>query len=1148
MQSLRHFNTIAGMVRSVVLYGAPALFLLAGGLALRHGFSGWLWEYPPLHAIVESLGAFTAITLATVIVTLRSYDRLSPKYDHVAVALVAMGALELFHAAVPPGPTSQFLGDSNRLVGGVLLAATGLPRIGKTRRSALILAIAMTLLIAGGLFVILMSGHKLAHVGAVGRVMNLVACLGYLVAAGYFMGMWRRAADHGDLALYYFCSIMAVSCFRFLFALWWGPTWWFWHIATMLAYLVVLAYFVTLFRQSENRLRQLHIQLEQRFEERTLQLRAEIEERKRSEQARLDSEMRLRDMAEAMSDWLWECGPDLWFTYVSEGRETFGKIIADVLAKTNLNEILRQATSAKDRERFFADLTGHRPFRDVPFLIHLADGAEIHVAIGGKPVFDGSGGFLGYRGIMSDITEAKLAKDKIESLAVFPQLNPNPVFRITMDGTLVYANRAGQPLLDFWACRVGGIVPEDIRRLVYRVHNLGGTHDIEYSIADKIFWLNVSAIAPENSVHIYASDITERKRQAEALERAKFLLRDAIESIQGGLALWDVNDRLVLCNNQYCEPYGDRSDTIIGTCFEDALRIRMSQNHYQVDGDPEAWIAARIDSHHRAEGSFEQHLTDGRVMLINERRTRDGGIVSIRTDITSIKKAEAALRRSEKLMRIILDNSPAVIFLKDREGKYLLINRKYETLFHVSMDEIVGKTDYDLFPKELADHFRADDRSVLDDNRSLQTDEIVPMDNGSHITFMTIKFPFHDETGQPQAVAGIATDITERKKTEAELLRASRMEAIGQLASGVAHDFNNLLTVIKGNLELLDDFTNNENESEINDILGDAMLAVGQGVHLTRGLLAFARQEPLPSQPIDVNSQILRMSTLVQRALRESIYLSLDLQVNLPHAQCDDAHFGTSILNLALNARDAMVTGGTLTIRTREITIPPEQGVTEEGVTDLAPGHYVAIAVEDTGCGIAPEIRDRVFDPLFTTKRKGTGLGLRMVSQFTSRSGGATRLSSEVDHGTTVTLLLPVATQAAAPSEIAIALQTGHREIVLLVEDDMRVRKFARRCLEGLGYSVIEAEGADAALDILRGRDTVAILFSDIMMPGGRTGIDLARQVKSQWPHLGILLCTGSSSMILAAREILGAEITVLLKPYSKGDLAREIRKILDTA
>jgi signal transduction histidine kinase/ActR/RegA family two-component response regulator len=393
---------------------------------------------------------------------------------------------------------------------------------------------------------------------------------------------------------------------------------------------------------------------------------------------------------------------------------------------------------------------------------------------------------------------------------------------------------------------------------------------------------------------------------------------------------------------------------------------------------------------------------------------------------------------------------------------------------------------------------------------------------------------------------GIMEDVTERHNTERQLHQAQKMEAVGQLTGGIAHDFNNLLLVVLGNLEMLEDHI--KDDPEARRFVRTSVEAVERGANLTRRLLAFARKQPLQPAPTDMTQVVRGMHALLERTLGEHVQIET---VSAPApwlAMIDPAQLENAVLNLAINARDAMPDGGKLTIETANVRLDETYAETNPFVT---PGQYVLVAVSDTGTGIPPEIVDRVFEPFFTTKEtgKGTGLGLSMVYGFVKQSGGHVKIYSEPGLGTTVKLYLPRAHAGAAERPAgaprADIAETG-TETILAVEDDPLVRAYVEAQLKSLGYSVIVAANGREALQRLDEHPEIALLFTDVVMPGGMSGGQLATEASRRRPDLKVLFTSGYTENAIIHHGKLDPGVHLLNKPYRREELAKKLRRVLD--
>jgi PAS domain S-box-containing protein len=388
---------------------------------------------------------------------------------------------------------------------------------------------------------------------------------------------------------------------------------------------------------------------------------------------------------------------------------------------------------------------------------------------------------------------------------------------------------------------------------------------------------------------------------------------------------------------------------------------------------------------------------------------------------------------------------------------------------------------------------------------------------------------------------GLVLDVTEHKWAEERLAQAQRMEAVGQLTGGVAHDFNNLLAVIQGNAELIAE------EIEGLDRLTAPILRASQrGAELTQRLLAFSRRQPLRPQTIDISELVAGMLDLLARTLEETIEIKTAMAPDLWVASADPGQVENALLNLAINARDAMRNGGKLTIECANVRL----GATYVARNPEAlAGDYVVLAVSDTGTGMSPEVQAHAFEPFFTTKEvgQGSGLGLSMVYGFAKQSGGHVNIYSEVGRGTTVKLYLPRAAGALKAAAAGASDETprGRGEMVLVIEDDEEVRALAVRMLEDLGYRVVDVPQTAAALEVLAGGEQVDLVLSDVVLPGGTSGPEFAEQVRTRYPELKFVFMSGYPAEAAKRNGFLGSGNVLLNKPFRKQQLADALRETL---
>jgi PAS domain S-box-containing protein len=507
---------------------------------------------------------------------------------------------------------------------------------------------------------------------------------------------------------------------------------------------------------------------------------------------------------------------------------------------------------------------------------------------------------------------------------------------------------------------------------------------------------------------------------------------------------------------------------------------------------------------------------------------------------------ERLLKGQASKLAALLASAVDPIITIDRNGTIESANPAAERLFQYELAEFIGRNVSFLMP----DPYRSQHDEYI--RHYLQTGERRIIGIGREVSGRRRDgkvFPIHLAVSEFQVegetyFTGIIHDLSERKNAERALQQAQKMEAIGQLTGGIAHDFNNLLSVIIGNLELLEPRLGSSDDLEL---LNDAQEAADLGARLTGRLLAFARRSILEPQIVDLNQLVLGLTDMLRRTLEENVDLSTVLSGDLWRTRSDPAQIESAIINLAVNARDAMPDGGRLILETRNAEYT-ELDVAEEA--GLKPGHYVQLSVTDTGTGMSPEIRERVLEPFFTTKQAGhgTGLGLSMVYGFARQSGGDVTIYSEEGKGSTVNIYLPRSMEEADVARPAARASTeihaGQGERILVVEDDSRVRLLTIRRLRSLGYDVVEASNGPDALAAFERDPAIDLVFSDLVMPGGLSGYELCLQIGRLRPGVRMLLTSGYAEELVQGNMPAGQNIRVLRKPYRTADLARILREV----
>ena len=533
------------------------------------------------------------------------------------------------------------------------------------------------------------------------------------------------------------------------------------------------------------------------------------------------------------------------------------------------------------------------------------------------------------------------------------------------------------------------------------------------------------------------------------------------------------------------------------------------------------------------------------------------GFAKVTRDMTEHRRATLAAIESERRFRLLVQGvTDYAIFMLDPEGYISNWNTGAERIKGYRADEIVGEhfsrfyTPQDIatrLPWRALETAKSEGRFVAEGWRQRK--------DGTKFWASVVIDPIRAEDGDLIGFAKVTRDLTERREAQLQLehsqqalFQAQKMEAVGQLTGGLAHDFNNLLAGITGSLEMMRTRLAQGRMNELERYITAASGAASRAATLTHRLLAFARRQTLEPKTIDANKLVSGLEELVARTVGPSVSIESVLAAGLWPCYCDPNQLENSILNLCINARDAMPEGGRITIETANTWVD-EVAARER---DMPPGQYVAICVTDTGCGMPPEIVAKAFDPFFTTKPagKGTGLGLSMIYGFAKQSGGQVRIYSELGQGTTVKIYLPRCRDSVEDADEETTAQelqrTGSGEIVLVVDDEPTVRMLVSDTLAELGYRAIEANDAAAALKVLQSDAKIDLLITDVGLPGGMSGKQLADAARSQRPALKVLYVTGYAENAAISNGHFDRGMHVLSKPFSMEKLANRIRSIIE--
>jgi len=642
------------------------------------------------------------------------------------------------------------------------------------------------------------------------------------------------------------------------------------------------------------------------------------------------------------------------------------------------------------------------------------------------------------------------------------------------------------------------------------------------------------------------TDITDRKRAEQALHESEARYRGLIENSTLPIQISTADRSFLYVNRAYLDLLG--YDTL-EEFFERRAKVIAPRDRDR--------IIAMADARKRGEQvpdvyEYDAVRKDGRIVPLQSFSRNivwEGKPAFQRTliDLTERKDAERALFESEEKLRKAFESTGIGVIIRNTADRSLICNDAICAMLGCSREELEAHHIAEFtHPDDNKKNERLRARLAAGETDSYQITKRLIRKDGEVIWTAQDMSAVRDERGEILFKIALYQDLTETKKAEEQLRQAQKMEAVGQLTGGVAHDFNNLLTVIQGNLGMIAGMATN---SEVHGLAHMALKAAKRGAQLTHRLLAFSRRQQLAPEVIRLDALVADMSEMMRRTLGETIEIDVAGDQALWRCEADPGQLENAILNLALNARDAMPQGGRLAIRTENAAVGERDAAARQGVP---PGDYVTVAVGDSGCGMPAEDLEHVFEPFFTTKPVGTGsgLGLSMVHGFISQSNGFVTIDSTVGSGTTVKMYLPRTGSApeTAHARTAATEPVSRGELVLVVEDDPDVRDFTVTLLRSLGYETVEAGDGPEAVEVLRDTADIRLLFCDVVLPGDMNGVDIAREAARLVPGIKVLLTSGYPDDVLARQGPAGEALPIVAKPFQVDDLARDLRILLDGA
>jgi PAS domain S-box-containing protein len=800
-------------------------------------------------------------------------------------------------------------------------------------------------------------------------------------------------------------------------------------------------------------------------------------------------------------------------------------------------------------------------------IIERPDGKQITVALNAAPLRDESGSVTGVVVTLFDVSLRRQAEEALrteqERLSQIVEAINDGLLLVNASGRVSFANAAVERLFQqprheligrrwnelpwsrdgTWS---GDISPDEINKEVLTgSKSLSGAaflltraDDTQCTLRGSFFPLR-NAQRSTTGMVISLTDETARTEAEKALRSSEERYRRLFQRNLAGVCRIRRDGVVQDCNESYAR--------ILGYGSVEEVKQVHAQDWYFDTRERDAKMALLEKFGQLTNHESRLRRKDGQGVWILENitliRETDGTsmIEATIVDITERKQAEEALAHDHALLRSLINSIPDLIYCKDVNGIYLGCNNAFEAYTGLNEGRILGRRTRDVFPAQRADVMEREEQQVYESRVPLRLENWLEHPSGRRLVELVIN-PLIDDHGKLLGLLGVGRDITGRRRLEEQVRQTGKMEAIGRLAGGVAHDFNNLLTIILGNLSL----TSNRLTSggSVHELLGDCEKAAQRAAELTSQLLGFARRTPVALEPIDVKSCIAETTQLLKRTIGLGISIETDIDPNLGTVEADRGQIGQVLMNLCINARDAMPRGGKIILVADNVDVTEAQARKN---LDARSGSFVRIRVEDTGEGMPPEIQTRIFEPFFTTKPlgQGTGLGLAMVFGIIQQHQGWIECESEPGEGTEFTFYLPRSEKQATQRAPAPVSTEGGTETVLVVDDEPMIRELARAILQHRGYRILTAEDGHVALEMYQNRQRpIDLVLLDLSMPT-MSGRETLLHLRVIDPEVNVVFASGYSVDQIDMEQF--PEVAGFIpKPYRANDLAAGVRKALD--
>jgi PAS domain S-box-containing protein len=914
----------------------------------------------------------------------------------------------------------------------------------------------------------------------------------------------------------------------------------------------------------------------------------DITERRRVETALKESEEQFRLLVENQGEGIGMADLEERFTFANPAAEAIFGVPPGKLVGRRLEDFMTPEQYAGVLEQTWKRNYGERSTYDLEIV--RADGERRSLLVTACPRNDPQGRFIGTFGIFRDITERKRMEEALKTSEERFRTAAGSLTDVVyewdlkekldwfgdIDGLMGYPAGGFPRTIDGWAAAIHPDDQDRVKGAIEGQLKSAVPYAVEYRVRKKDgkwrWWSARGTALRDERGEPYKwigaiTDVTERRRAEEALQESEQRFKAIFDHSNDGILLADMETkRFFIGNETICQMLGCSPDEIKDLGVMDIHPpedLPYVVDQFEKQARKEIAVAKDLPVK-RKDGSifyadvsaFPITLT-GKPYLVGafrdttERKRVEEFLQEQKEELEAanedLQQSRDALRESEGKHRTLLENLPQKIFFKDRSSVYVVCNENYARDLKVPSDEIQGRTDHDFFPRELAEKYRSDDRRIMESGRTEELEERY-LQEGQERWVYTIKTPVKNEAGEVVGILGIFWDTTERKNLEAQLIQSQKMEAVGLLAGGIAHEFNNILGGILGYASLMR--LKMEPDHPFWGYVETIEKSSQRAALLTSQLLGFARKGKYDLRLLNLNLLAEDTLAIVRQTFDRAVTVEARLAEGLPKVEGDTMQLQQVLMNLCINARDAMPKGGSLVLTTRTEQVAEGD---ERIPLESKPGLYVLLSVADTGCGMDEETLAKIFEPFFTTKEKGkgTGLGLAMVYGVVKNHGGFVTVRSEVGLGSAFTLHLPAAEKPSERRPEALAAPEKSRgavsdQTILVVDDEESIRSLARDILEGEGYRVLLAENGARALEVYREHQgEIGLVVLDLIMPklgGGEVFLKL----KEMDPGVHVLVSSGYSQEGKAQEILSGGALGFVQKPFHVRDLISQVRQGLD--